>query len=46
MALQQLRRVITGHDANGRAIVLIDEISKNTFTGRPGATGCLADRAG
>ena len=39
MALQQLRRVITGHDATGRAIVHIDEINKNTFTGRPGATG-------
>jgi len=37
MALQQLRRVITGHDATGRAIVHIDEINKNTFTGRPGA---------
>jgi quercetin dioxygenase-like cupin family protein len=39
MALEQLRRVITGHDASGKAIVQIDEISKNTFTGRPGATG-------
>ena len=25
----QLRRVVTGHDANGRAVVKIDEISKN-----------------
>ena len=39
MAFEQLRRVITGHDANGKAIVQIDEISKNVFTGRPGATG-------
>ena len=39
MALQ-VRRVITGHDANGRAIVKIDEVSKNVFTGRPGATAC------
>ena len=39
MAFESLRRVITGHDANGKAIVLIDEISKNVFTGRPGATG-------
>jgi len=39
MALEQLRRVITGHDASGKAIVQIDEISKNAFTGRPGATG-------
>src|ERR671919_154908 len=30
MALQ-VRRVITGHDANGRAIVKIDEVSKLEF---------------
>jgi len=35
----QVRRVITGHDATGRAVVKIDEVSKNAFTGRPGATG-------
>ena len=35
----QVRRVITGHDPSGRAIVQIDEVSKNAFTGRPGATG-------
>ena len=28
MALQ-VRRVVTGHDANGRAVVKIDEVSKN-----------------
>ncbi len=39
MALQ-VRRVITGHDASGRAVVKIDEISTNVFTGRPGATAC------
>jgi len=39
MALQ-VRRVITGHDANGRAIVNIDEISTNVSSGRPGATAC------
>ena len=38
MAFERLRRVITGHDAHGRAVVQIDEISQNTFTGRPGAT--------
>jgi quercetin dioxygenase-like cupin family protein len=32
-----VRRVITGHDENGRAIVSIDEISKNIVQGRPGA---------
>ena len=36
MALQ-VRRVITGHDASGRAIVHIDELCKNTFVGRPAA---------
>jgi quercetin dioxygenase-like cupin family protein len=39
MALR-VRRVITGHDANGRAVVRIDEVSQNVFTGRPGATAC------
>jgi quercetin dioxygenase-like cupin family protein len=37
MALQ-MRRVITGHDAAGRAIVQIDGIVENSFEGRPGAT--------
>src|SRR5712692_9099528 len=36
----QVRRVVTGHDASGRAIVKIDEVSKNVFSGRPGATAC------
>ena len=39
MALQ-VRRVITGHDASGRAIAQIDEVSKNVSSGRPGATSC------
>jgi mannose-6-phosphate isomerase-like protein (cupin superfamily) len=37
MALQ-FRRVVTGHDASGRAIVTIDEIAKNLVSSRPGAT--------
>src|SRR6266404_1766070 len=37
----QVRRVVTGHDANGRAVVKIDEVSKNIFSGRPGATACV-----
>lgn len=36
-----IRRVITGHDRNGKAIVLIDEISTNTMSRRPGQTGCV-----
>ena len=34
----QVRRVVTGHDANGRAVVKIDETSVNAFSLRPGAT--------
>ena len=37
----QVRRVITGHDANGRAVVKIDEVSKNITSSRPGATACV-----
>ena len=36
----QVRRVITGHDANGRAIVKVDEIAKHVYVGRPGAMVC------
>ena len=39
MALQ-LRRVVTGHDESGHAVVKIDEVSKNVFNNRPGATAC------
>ena len=39
MALR-VRRVITGHDANGKAVVKIDEVAKHLFEGRPGATVC------
>jgi quercetin dioxygenase-like cupin family protein len=34
-----VRRVITGHDASGKAVVRIDEVARHAFTGRPGATG-------
>jgi quercetin dioxygenase-like cupin family protein len=37
MALQ-FRRVVTGHDASGRAVVKIDEVAKNLVSSRPGAT--------
>ena len=40
MALQ-IRRVVTGHDATGRAIVKIDETAKNPVSSRPGATSCV-----
>lgn len=34
----QIRRVVTGHDPDGRAVVLIDELAKNRTSGRPGAS--------
>jgi len=37
MALN-VRRVITGHDPSGKAVVLIDEVAKNVTSGRPGAS--------
>ena len=37
----QVRRVVTGHDATGRAVVKIDEIAKNLTSGRPGQMGCV-----
>ncbi|MGN6733127.1 MAG: cupin domain-containing protein [Candidatus Binatia bacterium] len=37
----QLRRVVTGHDDDGRAVVKIDEISKNLVSARPGSTACV-----
>ena len=38
MALS-VRRVITGHDDTGKAVVKIDEVCQHTFVGRPGAVG-------
>ncbi len=32
-----VRRVVTGHDAQGRAVVLTDEIARNVINNRPGA---------
>jgi mannose-6-phosphate isomerase-like protein (cupin superfamily) len=37
----EIRRVVTGHDKSGRAIVLYDEISKQVGSARPGATACV-----
>ena len=37
----QIRRVVTGHDANGRAVVKIDEMAKNVISNRPGAASCV-----
>src|SRR5262245_1679716 len=40
MALK-IRRVVTGHDAGGRAIVAFDEVSKNVTSSRPGQRACV-----
>jgi quercetin dioxygenase-like cupin family protein len=37
----QVRRVVTGHDATGRAVVKIDEVSKNIVSSRPRQTACV-----
>ena len=37
----KLRRVVTGHDKNGKAIVKIDEPVKNVVSGRPGAVSSV-----
>jgi len=40
MALQ-FRRVVTGHDETGRAVIKIEEISQNPVSSRPGATASV-----
>lgn len=37
----KVRRVVTGHDASGRAVVKIDEVSENIVSNRPGASACV-----
>src|SRR5258706_13677018 len=37
----KVRRVVTGHDGKGRAVVKIDEVSKNILSNRPGASACV-----
>jgi len=37
----QIRRVVTGHNSNGRAVVKIDETAKNVISNRPGADSCV-----
>lgn len=36
-----VRRVVTGHDPNGRAVVQIDEIAKNVKLNRKGASSAV-----
>jgi mannose-6-phosphate isomerase-like protein (cupin superfamily) len=40
MALN-IRRVVTGHDASGKATVKIDEICRNVVSKRPGHASCV-----
>ena len=37
----QIRRVVTGHTADGRAKVEVDEIAGNMISNRPGAASCV-----
>jgi quercetin dioxygenase-like cupin family protein len=37
----QIRRVVTGHDADGRAVVKIDEICRNVISTRKGQQSCV-----
>jgi len=37
----KVRRVVTGHDGEGRARVMIDEIAHNVIANRPGAQSCV-----
>jgi quercetin dioxygenase-like cupin family protein len=36
--MSKVRRVVTSHDANGKAVVAIDEVSRDVVSFRPGAT--------
>jgi quercetin dioxygenase-like cupin family protein len=36
-----IRRVVTGHDAEGRAVVKIDEVAENVISNRPGAQSAV-----
>jgi quercetin dioxygenase-like cupin family protein len=36
-----IRRVVTGHDESGRAVVTIDEISRNVISRRPNHESCV-----
>lgn len=36
-----IRRVVTGHDANGKAVVIVDGTMTNWRSPRPGSAGCV-----
>jgi mannose-6-phosphate isomerase-like protein (cupin superfamily) len=37
----RIRRVVTGHDQDGRAVVAIDELCQNVISRRPNHSGCV-----
>ena len=37
----QIRRIVTGHDTQGRALVKIDEVTQNVISNRPGAQSAV-----
>jgi len=37
----KIRRVVTGHDQNGRAVVTTDEVCKNVISRRPSHASCV-----
>jgi quercetin dioxygenase-like cupin family protein len=37
----KIRRVVTGHDQNGRVVISIDEIAKNVISRRPQHASCV-----
>jgi hypothetical protein len=37
----QMRRVVTGHNKDGKAIVVVDEPVKNVVSTRPGVSSCV-----
>jgi quercetin dioxygenase-like cupin family protein len=39
--MMNIRRVVTGHDAAGRAVVAIDEVCKNVISRRPKHASCV-----
>jgi quercetin dioxygenase-like cupin family protein len=42
----KIRRVVTGHDANGKAIVSIDEMCRNVISRRPNHASCVVWSSG
>jgi quercetin dioxygenase-like cupin family protein len=37
----QMRRVVTGHNKDGKAVIMVDEPVKNVISSRPGVSSCV-----